>query len=137
MQKHSGVAGDDVDLLYAITLIVAIAAGVLSLLASVLAIFGPFANADPRSRTWKVLVSHRLSDGALALGAFSLAISVAVHSHWGHGPGTVVPMEFERLISEHEAFPTVGAVLLLGLALTLYGKRRSRHGNAASGTKRS
>ena len=74
-------------------------------------------------------MSHRLTDGALALGILSLAISVAVHSLWGHGPGTVMPLEFERLISEHEAFPAVGVILLLGLALTLYGKRRRRHGS--------
>jgi hypothetical protein len=130
MRKHSGAAEDSVDLLYAITLIVAIAAGVLSLLASVLTVFWPGTNAEPETRTWKVLVSHRLSVGALALGAFSLAISVAVHSHWGHGPGTIVPMKFERLISEHEAFCTVGAILLLGLALTLYRTRRHRHGSS-------
>ena len=125
-------AGHDkrVDLLYAITLIVAIAAGTLALLTSVLAFFRPGANVESKTPVWRLLLSHRLTDGALALGILSLAISAAVHSHWGHGPGTVAPMEFERLISEHEAFPTVGVILLLGLALSLYGKRRQRHGSA-------
>ena len=109
------------DLLYAITLIVAIAAGAIALLTRVLAFFRPGANVEPKTPVWKILLSHRLTDGALALGILSLAISVAVHSHWAHGPGTVMPLEFERLISEHEAFPAVVVIFVLGLELSLYG----------------
>ena len=118
------------DLLYAITLIVALAAGALALLTSILAFSRPGANMAPKTAIWRALLSHRLTNGALALGILSLAISVVVHSRWGHGPGAVAPMEFERLISEHEAFPTVGAILLLGLALAVYRKLRQRHGGA-------
>ena len=113
------------DRLYAITLIVAFAAGTLALLTGVLAILGPGAHRQPKTPVWNALLSHRLANGALALGVLSLTISVAVHSRWGHGPGTVAPMEFERLISEHEAFPTIGAMLLLGLVCALYGRKRT------------
>jgi len=125
-----GGAGDDVDLLYATTLIIATAAGALALLTSVLAFFRPSAQIEPKTPIWRVLLSHHLTNGALALGVLSLAISVLVHSRWGHGPGTVAPMEFERLMSEHEAFPTVGVILILGLALSVYRRQRQRHGSA-------
>lgn len=118
------------DLVYAITLIVAIAAGALALLTSVLAFFRSSADMEPTTPIWRVLLSRRLTNGALTLGVLCLAISIVVHSRWGHGPGTVAPMEFERLISEHEAFPTVGAILILGLVLSVYVGRRQRRGSA-------
>ena len=71
-------------------------------------------------------MSRRLVNSALALGFISLATSVVVHSRWGHGPDTVAPMDLARLLSDHEAFPTVGAILLLPLVLTLYRNRRQR-----------
>lgn len=107
-----GSAGNDVDFLYAITLMVAIAAGVVAILTSVLGVIKP------------KLLSHCLTQSVLALGFVSLATSVVVHSRWGHGPGTVTPMDLRRLLSEHEAFPTVGAMLLLALVLAIYRSRR-------------
>lgn len=109
---------------------VAIAAGVIAILTSFLCLVKADTHSQSGTLVWKVLLSHRLTHGALALGIFSLAISVAVHSRWGHGAGTVAPMNFSQLLSEHEAFPTVGAMLLLALLLALYGYRRQREGNA-------
>lgn len=81
---------------------------------------------EPAGLIRRVLLSHRLMNSALAQGVISLATSVVVHSRWGHGPSTVAPMDLGRLLSEHEAFPTVGAVLLLALLLALYRNRRQR-----------
>jgi len=120
-----------VDLLYAVTLMVAIAAAVVAILTSVLGLVQPNLQMRPNAPIWKVLLSHRLIKGALALGFVSLATSVVVHSRWGHGPGTVAPMDLNRLLSEHEAFPAVAAVLLLALVLATYRTRRQRHGSAA------
>lgn len=125
-----GGAGDDVDLLYAVTLMVAIAAGVAAILTSVLGLVKPDLQMRPDVSIWKALLSHRLTKGALALGFLSLATSVVVHSRWGHGPGTVAPMDLHRLLSEHEAFPVVAAFLLFGWVLAIYRTRRQRRGNA-------
>lgn len=102
------------ELLYAITLIVALAAAAAAILSSVIGLVKP-------SLFW-----HRLTWSALALGSFSLVTSVVVHSQWGHGPGTVAPMNLRRLLSEHEAFPTVGGMLLLAVVLDVYRWRRQR-----------
>lgn len=102
------------DLLYAITLIIALAAATAAILTSVIGLI------KPKS------LSHRLTQSALALGFLSLATSVAIHSRWGHGPGTVAPMDLRRLLSEHEAFPTVGLMLLLALVLAIYRSPRRR-----------
>lgn len=112
------------DFLYAITLVVAIAAGVVAVLTSVVGLIRSYPQMEPVAPIWKVLLSHRLTNGALALGFISLATSVVVHSLWGHGPATVAPMDLSQLLSEHEAFPTVGAILLLALVLALYRSRR-------------
>lgn len=114
------------DFLYALTLIVAIAAAAVAILTGALALVRKYPQSEPDGLIWRVLSSHRLTNGALALGLISLATSVAVHSRWGHGPGTVAPMDLGRLLSDHEAFPTVGAILLLALVLALYRNRRER-----------
>jgi len=119
-----------VDFLYAITLMVAIAAGVVAILTSVFGLVNPKLQMAPNALIWKVLLSHRLAKGALALGFSSLAISVVVHSRWGHGPGTVAPMDLRRLLSEHEAFPAVAGILLLALVLVIYRSHKQRHGSA-------
>ena len=109
--------------LYAITLMVAMAAGAIAILTNLLGLI-------ETDGVWKVLLSHRLANGALGLGVVSLAISIIVHSRWGHGPGTVAPLDFGRLLSEHESFPIVGAMLLLALALAFFRNRGNRHGSA-------
>jgi hypothetical protein len=109
---------------------VAMAAAAIAILTSLLGLVKKDAHVRPGAPVWKVLLSNRLMNGALALGVVSLAISVAVHSRWGHGPGTVAPLDFGRLLSEHEAFPTVGAMLLLALVLAFFRNRRRRHGSA-------
>lgn len=121
-----GGTGSDVDTLYAITLMVAIAAGVIAILTSLLGLVKTDTHLEPGASVWKLLCSHRLGAGALALGVFSLTISVLVHSRWGHGPGTVAPMNLSQLLSEHEAFPVVALILFLALALALYRNRRQR-----------
>ena len=118
------------DFLYAVTLMVAIAAGVVALFTSVLGLVKPNLQMEPNAPIWRVLLSHRLTQGALALGLVSLATSVVVHSRWGHGPGTVAPMDLRRLLSEHQAFPVVAAILLLALVLAVYGSRKQHHGSA-------
>ena len=125
-----GGAGNDVDLLYAVTLMVAVAAGVIATLSAVLGLIKPSLRMQSDARIWKFLSSHRLTNGALVLGFISLATSVFVHSRWGHGSGTVAPMDFGRLLSEHQAFPTVGAILIFALVLAHYRSRRQRHPSA-------
>jgi LPXTG-motif cell wall-anchored protein len=100
---------------------VAIAAAAIAILAGVLHLV----------RTGAHSQSHRLTHVALMVGVVSLTVSITVHAKWGHGPGTVAPMGCGRLLSEHEAFPAVGAMLLLGLGLALLGSRRRRNGSAA------
>lgn len=118
------------DLLYVITLIVAMTAAGFALSINILALVRGDAHTAPTAAILRALLSHRVASAALALGSLSLMISVSVHSRWGHGPATVAPMDFRRLLSEHESFPTVGAILVLGLALTAYRKRRQCHVNA-------
>lgn len=118
------------DTLYAVALIVATATAVVAILASLLPLIGSVPHLQSGARVWKVLLSHRLARGALVLGVFSLIVSVLVHSRWGHGPGTVAPMGFGQLLSEHEAFPTVGAMLLLALLLIFFRNRHQRDGSA-------
>jgi hypothetical protein len=118
------------DFLYALTLMVAIAAGVVAILASVFGLAKPKLQMEPNTSIWKVLLSHCLTKGALALGFFSLATSVVVHSRWGHGPGTVAPMDLRRLLSDHEAFAALAAILLLALVLAINRSRRQRYGSA-------
>lgn len=109
---------------------VAVAAGAVATLSSVIGLIKPGLKMQPEARVRKVLSSRCLTNGALALGFISLATSVFVHSRWGHGLGTVAPMDLGRLLSEHEAFPTIGAMLLLALVLALYRSRRQRHASA-------
>ena len=117
------------DTLYAITLMVAMAAAAIAILASLLGLIKTDAHLRPGAPVRRALLSHRLMNGALALGVVSLAISIAVHSRWGHGPGTVAPQDFGQLLSDHEAFPTVGAMLLLVLVLALFRNRSKHHGS--------
>jgi hypothetical protein len=99
---------------------VAIAAGIFAIVTSLLGLIKPDAHLRPDAPVWKTLLSHRLSNAALALGIFSLATSVVVHWRWGHGPDTAAPMDLSRLLYEHEAFSIVWALLLLALILALY-----------------
>lgn len=118
------------DTLYAVTLIVAIAAGTVAFLASVLGLIRPDRPVQAHARFRAILSSHRLTKWTLGLAFISLATSVVVHSRWGHGPGTVAPMDLGQLLSAHEAFPTVGALLLVALVMAGYRSRRQRHANA-------
>lgn len=116
--------------LYAVTLMVAIAAGAIAILTSLLGLIRTDEYLRSDAVVWKILLSHHLANAALALGVVSLVTSVVVHSRWGHGPGTVAPLDFAQLLSEHEAFPTVGATLFLAVVLTIIRNRRQRRGSA-------
>lgn len=111
---------------YAFTMIVALAAAAVAVPTGVLGLVRRDPQPEPDGLIWRALLSHRLMNSALALGVICLVTSVVVHSRWGHGPGTVAPMGLGRLLSEHEAFPTVGAILLLALVLAWYRRRRQR-----------
>ena len=100
------------DLAYSITLIIALITGVLALLQGFLAL---------RRR------DARKSVGVLVFGALSLVSSVVVHLLWGHGPTTPAPMDFARLVLEHEAFPVAAAILASGFMLNAYAARRPRN----------
>jgi hypothetical protein len=119
-----------VDHLYAVTLMIAIAAGTVAVLTSTLGLIKPDLQMRPDAPIRKALSSRCLTNGLLALGFVSLVTSAVVHSRWGHGPGTVAPMDLGRLLSEHEAFPAAGALLLLALVLALYRSRLERHRSA-------
>ena len=114
------------DFLYAITLMVAAAAAAVAISTSVLSLVRSGPQTEPNSSIWKLLLSHSLTRGVVAVGFVSLATSVVVHSRWGHGPDTVAPMDPGRLLSEHEAFPAVAAILLLALVLVIYKDRIRR-----------
>ena len=118
------------DTLYAVTLMVAIAAGAIAILASLGGLIKTDTYLRPDTVVSKVLLSHRLANGALALGVVSLAISVVVHSRWGHGPGTVAPLDFSQLLSGHQAFPIAGAMLFLAMVLAFFRNRRPLSGVA-------
>jgi hypothetical protein len=109
---------------------VAMAAGAVAILTNLLGLIRTDDHLRLGAPVWKVLLSTRHMNVALALGAVSFVISIVVHSRWGHGPGTVAPLDFGRLLAEHEAFPAVGAMLLLASVLALFRNRRQRHGSA-------
>lgn len=94
------------DLAYSTTLIVALIAGVLALL--------------------RVLPGPAVLF-ALVLGTLCLVTSVVVHLLWGHGPETPAPMDFERLVLEHEAFSVAAVILASGYMLNSCAARRSRN----------
>jgi hypothetical protein len=81
-----------VDFLYALTLIVAMAAAAVAVLTCVLGLVRKDPPAEPDGLIRKVLMLRRFMNSALALGFVSLTTSIVVHSRWGHGPGTVAPM---------------------------------------------
>jgi hypothetical protein len=120
-----------VDTFYEVSLVVAIASAVVAILSSLLGLAVANVRLSPAALVWKTLLSHRLANGAFALGVISLAFSVVIHSRWGHGPGTIAPMDFSQLLSEHEAFATVATMLLLALILAFFRKRREQSGNRA------
>ena len=104
------------DFLYSYSLLISLITGAVSIPLGALAIL----RRGPGSRL------IRLGLSAVALATISLAISVVVHRHWGHGPASVEPMDVVRFVGSHTGFLAASIVIAVGLALTLYARRR-RH----------
>lgn len=103
------------DTLYSCSLLIALIAGCAGIL------LGIFALARSSSR-----LLFRAGCSAIGLGALGLATSAATHRHWGHGPTSVEPMDIARFIASHPAFLVAGAIILVGLMVLLYARRRRR-----------
>lgn len=102
--------------LYSHSLLISLIAGVASILLGISAMLGR----NPGSRL------IRLSISAAVLAAISLVISIVAHRHWGHGPASAEPMDIVRFVGSHIGFLSASAVIIVGLALALYARRRSR-----------
>ena len=111
------------DLLYSVSLMVALVAGAVGASVAAFTLWRPDVSASPKGLRRRVS-SIRVAVGALALGALSLVISAAVHRWWGHGPASAAPMDVARFIFEHEAFVVVAVVLVIGFALAAHAARR-------------
>lgn len=119
------------ELLYAVSLILALVAGALSVIIGVLVRMKSGADQLPAARLFRHLLSIRAAVVTFALGTLSLVISVVVHLESEHGPTSPRPMELGRLLSEHESFVVAAVVLALGFALTAYTEwRRRDYGDA-------
>lgn len=114
------------DFLHSVSLIVALLVGILALTRGAFVLLSDHAGRQPAARAWAVLLSNRVAVAALTLGTFSLVISVVVHHNWGHGPTTVTPMAFWRLLAEHEVFIVAAVVLASGVTLNAYATRVTR-----------
>mgnify|MGYP003481577930 FL=1 len=115
------------DLAYSITLIIALITGVLALLQGFLALRRRDARKAVERSPADRLLGGRAVLGVLVFGTLSLVSSVVVHLLWGHGPTTPAPMDFARLVLEHEAFPVAAAILASGFMLNAYAARRPRN----------
>jgi len=104
------------DFLYSSSLTISMVAGCAGVLVGVLALL-------QRTRG-SLLVRAGLL--AIALAALGLLTSVAVHWHWGHGPTSPEPMGVARFIGSHTAFLVASIILVVGLAVVLYARRRER-----------
>lgn len=61
---------------------------------------------------------------AVVLAAFGLVISMVVHWRWGHGPTSTEPMDLPQFVGFHTAFLVAGVVIVIGLVVLLYARRR-------------
>lgn len=102
------------DLLYSYTLLISVILGGVSVLIGGIAMLGHGSGRN--------LV--RLGLSAVAFAVLSLATSVAVHRHWGHGPTSAEPMGFARFAGSHAGFLVASVIIGLGVILMLYARRR-------------
>ena len=107
------------DLLYPVSLAVALVAGTVGAAIAALKLCISHEGVQPRGlRSW--VASTRVAVAALVLGAVSLVVSTVVHLRWGHGPGSAEPMEMRRFLSEHEAFGVAALILATGFVVAAY-----------------
>jgi len=104
------------DFLYSSSLTISMVAGCAGVLVGVLALL--------QHARGSLLVRAGLL--AITLAALGLSTSVAVHWHWGHGPTSPEPMGVARFIGSHTAFLVASIILVVGLAVVLYARRRER-----------
>jgi hypothetical protein len=102
------------DFLYSISLLLALIAGV-SALALIIAGF--------LNQSRRVLLTE-LGKLAVRISALSLILSVMVHWHWGHDVSSLEPMSFRLFVESHPAFLVAGAIIAIGLLLSLRGRKR-------------
>jgi len=103
------------DLLYSYSLLMSLVSGGLGCMIGGLAVFGR--DSSPH------LV--RLGLSATAVAALSLATSIVVHWHWGHGPAGTEPMGFARFAGSHTGFLAASVVVVVGCVLLLHARRRA------------
>jgi uncharacterized membrane protein len=99
------------DALYSLTLLAALAAGVIAALAGVLTLRWP---SSP-------LRDHAVWSGVLALCAG--AVSFSVHLVFGHGPAAPEPMDLGRFLRIHLVYGVVALLILVALGALLWSRR--------------
>ena len=101
------------DILYSCSLLIALLAGGVAVLLGILAVLriGP---------DWLRVAGM----SAVALAVLGLVTSVAVHRHWGHGPASAEPMDAARFVSSHPGFLVASIVIVAGLVVLGYARRR-------------
>ncbi|CAN5164399.1 hypothetical protein BH24PSE2_BH24PSE2_21540 [soil metagenome] len=83
---------------------------------------------DTRSRRIGPGRLLRLASGLLCLGGLSGAVSLFVHLHWGHGPGTAAPMLLSAFFRAHPAFVAAGGLFAAAGATILQARAKmARH----------
>ena len=102
------------DFLYSSSLLISMVAGSAAVLIGMLAIF--------REGAGSSLIRAGLS--AVAVAAFGLVVSVAVHWRWGHGPTSAEPMPLARFVGSHTGFLLAIIIIVVGLATLLYARKR-------------
>ena len=104
------------DLLYSSSLFISLVAGSTAVLIGVLALPGTgLARSLIGAGFW-----------AVALAVLSLLTSVVVHRNWGHGPASAAPMDGAQFVGNHTAFLVAGAIVVIGLMVLFWARRRRR-----------
>jgi hypothetical protein len=127
-----------VDALYTISLLVSLAAGSVSLVLGLYALFtlgGAPSKGSAHPSAPKAFRSVRIATDLFALGGVSGLTSLLVHWFWGHGKNTVAPMTVNELIRAHPSFLVAGLLVAAGAILVLAARARiasrAHPGNAA------
>jgi drug/metabolite transporter (DMT)-like permease len=73
-------------------------------------------------------LSSNAGFAAIALAALGLATSVVTHRRWGHGPESTEPMSTASFAAGHPAFLVAGSIIVVGLVMVSYARRRRSRG---------